>query len=39
MTRKDLMYKSILRLYEIHGPKHFGFIPKTFVLPLEIEML
>jgi len=39
MTRKDLMYRQISKLKEIHGSKHFGFIPKTFILPNEFVYL
>jgi tubulin polyglutamylase TTLL5 len=33
------MYRTISKLREIHGPKHFGFIPKTFILPNEYSFL
>jgi tubulin polyglutamylase TTLL5 len=39
MTRKDLMYRQISKLREIHGAKHFSFIPKTFILPNEFVYL
>jgi hypothetical protein len=26
-------------LSEMHGDQHFGFLPRTFVLPLEYELL
>ena len=39
MTRKDLMYKQISKLREIHGAKHFNFIPQTFILPNEFVYL
>jgi len=39
MTRKDLMYRQISKLREIHGSKHFGFIPRTFILPNEFVYL
>ena len=39
MTRKDLMYRQISKLREIHGAKHFGFIPKTYILPNEFVYL
>ena len=37
------MYKQVSKMREIHGAKHFNFIPKTFLLPneyiyLEAEM-
>jgi tubulin polyglutamylase TTLL5 len=43
MTRKDLMYHNLTRMASLHGPKHFGFVPKTFIMPseageLEFEM-
>ena len=35
ITRKDLMYRAVSRMKEIHGAKHFGFVPKTYILPQE----
>jgi hypothetical protein len=35
ITRKDLMYKSVAKLSEVFGSKHFLFLPKTFILPNE----
>ena len=35
LTRKDRMYKNIERLQHAKGPKHFNFIPKTFLIPNE----
>jgi hypothetical protein len=29
------MYKNIERLQHAKGPKHFNFIPKTFLIPHE----
>lgn len=39
MTRKDLMYRAVSRMREIHGAKHFGFIPRTYILPNEFMYL
>lgn len=39
VTRKDLMYKNVAKQSEIHGHKHFSFLPKTFVLPNEFGYL
>ena len=33
------MYRQISKLREIHGAKHFGFIPKTYILPNEFVYL
>ena len=33
------MYRQISRLREMHGAKHFSFIPKTYILPKEIGYL
>jgi len=33
------MYRQISKLREIHGAKHFGFIPRTFILPNEFVYL
>jgi len=35
LTRKDRMYKNIERLQIAKGPKHFNFVPKTFMIPNE----
>jgi tubulin polyglutamylase TTLL5 len=39
ITRKDLMYKSVAKLSEVFGCKHFLFLPKTFILPNEYQYL
>ena len=39
MTRKDNMYRNLARLSEAHGSKHFLFLPKTFILPAELDQL
>ena len=36
MTRKDCMYRHLARLKEMHGEKHFKFLPLTFILPAEM---
>jgi len=33
------MYKTIAKLAEIHGQKHFMFLPKTYILPNEYQYL
>lgn len=33
------MYKQVSKMREIHGQKHFNFIPKTFLLPNEFVYL
>jgi len=33
------MYKQIARLSEIHGNKHFMFLPVTYILPNEWQYL
>ena len=33
------MYKSVSKLREMHGAKHFNFIPKTYLLPNEFVYL
>lgn len=33
------MYKQVAKLAEIHGHKHFSFLPKTFILPNEYTYL
>lgn len=33
------MYKTIAKLSEMHGSKHFAFLPRTFILPMENEYL
>ena len=39
ITRKDMLYQRIARMLSIHGSKHFGFVPKTHVLPAEYHLL
>lgn len=39
ITRKDLMYRAVSRMREMHGVKNFGFIPKTYILPNEYMYL
>ena len=39
MTRKDSMYKLLARMQEMHGVRHFNFVPKTFILPNEMQRL
>ncbi len=33
------MYRAVSRMKEIHGSKHFGFVPKTYILPQEFIYL
>jgi tubulin polyglutamylase TTLL5 len=33
------MYRAVSRMREIHGAKHFGFIPRTYILPNEFMYL
>jgi len=33
------MYKNLAKLKEIHGSKHFGFVPMTYLLPNEFDYL
>lgn len=33
------MYKSIAKMREIHGQKHFTFLPITYILPNEYQYL
>jgi tubulin polyglutamylase TTLL5 len=33
------MYRQVSKLKELHGAKHFSFIPKTFILPNEFVYL
>ncbi|KAL1514075.1 hypothetical protein ABEB36_003396 [Hypothenemus hampei] len=39
LTRKDRLYKNIERMQHQKGPKHFDFIPQTFVMPTEFKEL
>jgi tubulin polyglutamylase TTLL5 len=39
ICRKDCMYKHLARLREVHGAKHFKFLPLTFILPAEMTAL
>lgn len=33
------MYRLLARMREIHGAKHYGFVPLTFILPNELQEL
>lgn len=39
ITRKDLMNKAISKMQYRHGFSHFNFLPKTYILPQEIDQL
>ncbi|KAL0270115.1 UNVERIFIED_CONTAM: hypothetical protein PYX00_007625 [Menopon gallinae] len=39
LTRKDRLYKNIEKVQRLKGPKHFNFIPQTFVLPGDYKEL
>lgn len=41
LTRKDLLYNNIIKLYLNNNmpKKEFGFIPKSFIIPNEISLL
>ena len=39
ITRKDCMYRHLSRMRELHGSKHYGFMPLTFILPNELDEL
>ncbi|KAI9337992.1 tubulin-tyrosine ligase family-domain-containing protein [Obelidium mucronatum] len=38
MCRKDKLYLNISRMKQVHGDRHFDFIPHTFLLPQEYDM-
>jgi tubulin polyglutamylase TTLL5 len=38
ITRKDRLYVNISKMKQLHGDRHFDFIPATFLLPAEYEM-
>eukprot|EP00742_Colponemidia_sp_Colp-10_P009226 GILJ01010045.1.p1 GENE.GILJ01010045.1~~GILJ01010045.1.p1 ORF type:complete len:1156 (-),score=172.77 GILJ01010045.1:144-3611(-) len=35
VTRKDCLYRNLARMQALHGHKHFPFIPKSYILPME----
>ncbi|KAI8609514.1 tubulin-tyrosine ligase family-domain-containing protein [Chytriomyces sp. MP71] len=37
MCRKDKMYLNFSRLKQVHGDRHFDFLPITFLLPQEYD--
>ena len=39
ICRKDCMYKHLAKLMELHGQKHFKWLPLTFILPNEMNQL
>eukprot|EP00752_Nemacystus_decipiens_P009213 g8229.t1 len=36
-TRKDALSRNMNRMSQVHGARHFGFVPRGFVLPAERE--
>lgn len=39
ICRKDSMYHLLAKMQQIHGTKHFKFVPKTYILPNEMMEL
>jgi hypothetical protein len=39
LTRKDRLYKNIELMQHARGLKHFDFVPQTFILPIEMNVL
>jgi len=39
ITKKDCLFKNISKMKSLHGPKHYNFIPQTFILPQDAEEL
>lgn len=39
LTRKDLMNKTVSKMQLKYGVTHINFLPKTYILPLEIDLL
>ncbi|CAG5135478.1 unnamed protein product [Candidula unifasciata] len=39
LTRKDKLYKNIIRMQETKGKEHFDFVPVSFKLPTEYRSL
>lgn len=37
LTRKDRMYANVMKMQQTHGHKHFDFVAKSFILPLEYQ--
>eukprot|EP00730_Choanoeca_flexa_P001646 TRINITY_DN10724_c0_g1_i6.p1 TRINITY_DN10724_c0_g1~~TRINITY_DN10724_c0_g1_i6.p1 ORF type:complete len:907 (+),score=125.96 TRINITY_DN10724_c0_g1_i6:48-2723(+) len=37
LTRKDRLYVNIQRLQQTKGPRHFSFLPRSFLLPAEFS--
>jgi tubulin polyglutamylase TTLL5 len=35
ITRKDNMYRNLLRMQELFGTSNFDFVPKTYILPAD----
>ena len=38
ITRKDLMNKSVSKMQLKYGITHFNFLPKTYILPQELDL-
>ena len=39
LTRKHLMTRNLVKMQQIHGKRHFDFIPDSYVLPAELPQL
>lgn len=39
LTRKDLMNKTVSKMQVKYGITHYSFLPKTYILPQEIDQL
>ena len=35
ITRKDWMTRNLIKMQQLHGKRHFDFIPDSFILPAE----
>ncbi|CAL1532403.1 unnamed protein product [Lymnaea stagnalis] len=35
LTRKDKLFKNVIKMQKLHGKEHFDFVPQSFVLPNE----
>jgi len=39
ITKKDCLFKNLWRMRTLHGAKHFGFVPTTFLVPQDSQDL
>ena len=39
ITKKDSLFKNISRMQTLHGKRFYSFVPDTYVIPQEVQVL